>query len=156
MRHSYSGNQLGRPTNQAKGLYRSLLSAMITHGSIETTKAKAQAVRSDLDKIIMLGKNDNVNNRRMVSKILGGNALVDKLFKQVSPAFADVTSGFTRIIKSGTRFSDMSQMVLFEMTRRPVVAEVVKQEVVVQEENKPNKTNKTNKANKASKAKKND
>jgi large subunit ribosomal protein L17 len=124
MRHAYSGNQLGRPTNQAKALYRSLLESMIKLGKIKTTKAKALAVRSDLEKIITLGKSDSVSNRRLVSRILGGDRMLNVLFKQVAPAFGDVTSGFTRIIKSGTRFSDTSEMVLFELTRRPVVAEI--------------------------------
>lgn len=134
MRHAYYGNQLGRPANQAKALYRSLLESMIRLGRIETTKQKAVAVRPDLEKLINLAKKDSLNGRRIAGKILGTEKTLDRLFKDVGPAFGEVTSGFTRIIPLGQRFSDSSQMVIFELTRMPVVVEIIKPEKKVNED----------------------
>lgn len=107
---------------------------MITLGRIETTKAKAVAVRPDLEKLVGLAKKDSLNNRRLANRILGGEKDLDKLFKQVGPAFNQVQSGFTRIIPLAPRFSDSSKMVIFEFTRAPVVTQVIKPEIKVEKE----------------------
>lgn len=134
MRHKVSGNQLGRRHNQAKALYRSLLGAIITRGKIETTKAKAKAVQGDLDRLIILSKTDSPNNRRKVTRMMGTGSekLMDRLFKEIGPAFSAVNSGFSRILKLGQRLSDTAEMVLFELTRMPLeTAVAVKDETIV-------------------------
>jgi len=128
MRHSYFGNHLGRDTNQARALRRSLVHSVLFKGRIETTRAKALSVRPELERVINLSRVDNVNNRRQMSKILGTNISVKRAFNEVGPAFKDVTSGFTRIIRLGDRMSDMATMVILELTRMPIFAEVVKPE----------------------------
>lgn len=157
MRHSYYGNHLGRRTNQAKALYRSLMATMLIKGRMETTKSKAKVVQPDIERLINLAKTDSVANRRMAARALGTDRLTNRLFKEIGPAFEGVSSGFTRIIRLGQRFSDTAEMVIFELTRLPqpgtggqarMPVEVVTGEVV------GNKTNKTSKT--VTKIKKND
>jgi len=122
MRHRVFGDHLGRRTNQAKALYRALIRSVLEYGKIETSAAKALAVRSGLEKLIFLAKKDSVHNRRLAEGILGGDGILDRLFENVGPAFADVSSGFTRVIKLGPRSSDSTEMVFLELTRMPVEA----------------------------------
>lgn len=131
MRHRVHGNQLGRRTNTAKALYRSLVFALLSHGRIETSVPKAKAVRSLVDKIIALSKSDTPANRRRINSLLGTEQLSKMLFAEMGPRFASRTSGYTRIIKLGRRFSDQAEMAIFELVEQgaPVVTgEVVKSE----------------------------
>lgn len=114
MNHRVKHNHLGRNTNQAKALYRSLSGAIIEHGRIQTTLAKAKAVSGMIDKLVNLGKSPEINARREVVKILGSDRLVPKLFSDLAPKLAGRNSGYTRIIKAGPRMSDTSQMVYLE------------------------------------------
>lgn len=135
MRHRVAGNKFGRRTNVVKGLYRSIAFELFEHGRIETTVAKAKAVRGMVDKLVILGKTDSPNNRRMIAKIMGHEHLLDRIYKEVSPALASRNSGFTRIIRTGKRTSDTADMGILEFvepiaTKAPVVkAEVVNAEV---------------------------
>ncbi len=135
MRHRVAGNKLGRRTNVVKALYRSIVFELFEHGRIETTVAKAKAIRGMVDKLVTLGKSDSPNNRRMIAKIMGHEHLLDRIFKEVSPALISRNSGFTRIIRTGKRLSDTAEMGILEFvepiaTKAPAVkAEVVNTEV---------------------------
>lgn len=115
MKHRIKHNQLGRNTNQVKALYRGLLSAVLQKGRVETTLAKAKAVIGDIDKIINLGKRDDITARRLIVKILGNDLLLDKVFTEVSPRMSNRQSGYSRIIKSGPRLSDNTEMAYLEL-----------------------------------------
>ena len=115
MHHKVFGNQLGRRTNVVKGLYRGLLISVLEHGKIETTKAKAKAIQGKIDKIINLIKENSVNSRRLMIKELGSEKLFPKIFKSISGKYADRNSGYSRIIKLGSRLSDAAEMVKLEL-----------------------------------------
>ncbi len=129
MRHRYFGNQLHRPTNQAKALYRSLASEVLDHGRIQTTLPKAKSVVGLIDKLISFGKRGDLTARREVIKLLGGTHLTDKLFTQIAPTFKDRPSGYTRIIKLGKRFSDSAEMVYLELVNRTEASSSVSETV---------------------------
>lgn len=127
MKHGVFGNQLGRPKKEAEALYRGLVCGVLSAGRIETTQAKAKAIRSLVEKLVNLSRIDSVNNRRLAVKVLGSNKLLEHLFERIGPAFKEVNSGFTRIINLGQRLSDSSNMVLLELTKLPIVkSEIIK------------------------------
>lgn len=135
MKHRVKTSRFGRNTNQAKWLYRSLAAEILEHGRIQTSKAKAKAIRGLIDKLINLGKDGSVSARRIIVKELGSNRQVEWICNEVAPKFKDHNnSGYTRIIKIGPRSSDTSEMVLMELINfseiKPVVTaepEVVKE-----------------------------
>lgn len=137
MKHRVKTSRFGRNTNQAKWLYRSLASEVLEHGRIQTSKAKAKAIRGLVDKLINLGKDGSVSARRIIVKELGSNRQVELICNEIAPKFKDHNnSGYTRIIKMGPRHSDTSEMVLMELINfseiKPVAttdAEVVKETV---------------------------
>lgn len=101
MRHLKSGKKLGRNTSHRRALLRNLTTSVILEERVETTVAKAKAVRPQVEKMISLGKKGDVASRRLAASYLMTREAVDKLFDTVGPRMGDRTGGFTRIIRSG-------------------------------------------------------
>lgn len=137
MKHRVRHNQLGRNTNQNKALKRGLVSAIFEKGRIETTLAKAKFIVGEVDRVMTFAKKGDLNARREVIKILGSDHLLNQIFSVVAPKTGTRTSGFTRIIKTGPRFSDATDMAILELVDYQV--EVVKP--VAKEESKETKSN---------------
>ena len=97
MRHAKAGKKLGRDSAHRKALYSNLAGALITHGRIETTEAKAKAVKPFAEKMITLGKRGDLHARRLAMAELRSNDVVHKLFSDVAPRFAERNGGYTRI-----------------------------------------------------------
>ena len=114
MRHARSGKKLGRSPSHRRALYSNLTGALITHGRIETTEAKAKAVRPLAEKLVTLGKRGDLHARRQAFSELRSNEVVHKLFSDVAPRFADRPGGYTRIVKLGPRQGDAADMALIE------------------------------------------
>ena len=115
MRHARSGKKLGRDSAHRKALYSNLAGALITHGRIETTEAKAKAVRPYAEKLITLGKRGDLHARRQAMAELRSNDVVHKLFADIAPRFSERNGGYTRILKLGPRQGDAAQMALLEL-----------------------------------------
>ncbi|HET9938404.1 MAG TPA: 50S ribosomal protein L17 [Gaiella sp.] len=115
MRHARSGKKLGRDSAHRKALYSNLAGALITHGRIETTEAKAKAVRPYAEKLITLGKRGDLHARRQAMAALRSNDVVHKLFADVAPRFSERDGGYTRVVKLGPRQGDAAQMALLEL-----------------------------------------
>ena len=115
MRHAKAGKKLGRDSAHRKALYSNLAGALITHGRIETTEAKAKAVRPYAEKLITLGKRGDLHARRLAMAELRSNDVVHRLFSDVAPRFADRDGGYTRIVKLGPRHGDAANMALIEL-----------------------------------------
>ena len=115
MRHARSGKKLGRDSAHRKALYSNLAGALITHGRIETTEAKAKAVKPFAEKMITLGKRGDLHARRQAMAELRSNDVVHKLFSDVAPRFAERPGGYTRVVKLGPRQGDAAQMALLEL-----------------------------------------
>ncbi len=121
MRKNVFGRQFSRDTNQRKALFKSLITSLILQESIKTTLEKAKAIKGDVDKIVNKAKKgDNTLKVWLLQKHLGVLA-TDKVIKDIAPRFKDRTSGYTRIIKLGRRFSDNAAMALMEWVVKPSV-----------------------------------
>lgn len=115
MRHQRAGKKLGRDSAHRRALYSNLAGALIEHGRIETTEAKAKAVRPFAEKMITLGKRGDLHSRRQALAALRSNDVVHKLFAEVAPRFADRPGGYTRIVKLGPRQGDGAAMAYLEL-----------------------------------------
>lgn len=114
MRKNVFGRQFSRDTNERKSLFKSLISSLILDESIKTTLEKAKAIKGDADKIINLAKRgDEKLATQLLQRRLGVEAL-NKVIKDLAPRLKGRTSGYTRIIKLGRRFSDNAAMVIME------------------------------------------
>jgi large subunit ribosomal protein L17 len=114
VRHRKSGRKLGRDSAQRKALYSNLASALIEHGRIKTTEAKAKEVRPIVEEMITLGKRGEVAAHRHAVAFLRSKAIAHALFAEVAPRFADRPGGYTRIVKIGPRQGDAARMVYLE------------------------------------------
>jgi large subunit ribosomal protein L17 len=115
MRHAKSGKKLGRDSAHRKALYSNLAGALIEHGRIETTAAKAKAVKPFAEKLITLGKRGDLHARRQALSALRSNDVVHRLFADVAPRFAERPGGYTRIVRIGPRQGDAAEMVYLEL-----------------------------------------
>jgi len=126
MRHRKHHGSLGLPTGHRRALLANLATALITHGRIETTQAKARAVRPYIEKLITLGKAGDLHSRRQALAKLRHRPVVDRLFNDVAAAYSDRPGGYTRIIKTGFRVGDAAPMALIELVQEEVVAKTSK------------------------------
>jgi large subunit ribosomal protein L17 len=115
MRHQRSGKKLGRDSAHRKALYSNLAGALIEHGRIRTTAAKAKAVKPFAEKMITLGKRGDLHARRQALAALRSNDVVHQLFAEVAPRFAERPGGYTRIVRIGPRQGDAAEMVYLEL-----------------------------------------
>jgi large subunit ribosomal protein L17 len=115
MRHRRSGRKLGRDASHRKALYANLASALIEHGRIKTTAAKAKEVRPIAEQMITLGRRGGVHARRQALAYLRSQDVVHKLFSDVGPRFADRQGGYSRIVRIGPRPGDAAEMVYLEL-----------------------------------------
>ncbi len=118
MRHRIAGFKLGRVTAHRWALFRNLLVALFRHERIETTEAKAKAVRGLAEHMITLAKRDNLHARRQVLALVPDTGVVGQLFSTIAPRFGDRNGGYTRIIKTGYRAGDNAPLVLLELVDR--------------------------------------
>ena len=115
MRHQRSGKKLGRDAAHRRALYANLAGALIEHGRIKTTEAKAKAVKPIVEQMITLGRRGDLHARRQALSFLRSQDVVHVLFSDVGPRFADRPGGYTRIVKLGPRAGDAAQMVYLEL-----------------------------------------
>ena len=115
MRHQRAGKKLGRDSAHRKALYANLAGALIEHGRIKTTQAKAKAVKPIAEQMITLGRRGDIHARRQAIAFLRSQDIVHKLFSEVAPRFADRPGGYSRIVKIGTRQGDAAEMVYLEL-----------------------------------------
>jgi large subunit ribosomal protein L17 len=116
MRHRQIRNKLSRDSAHRKSLLMNLSKEIIEHERIETTEAKAKAVRPEVEKLITLAKRGDLHARRQALSTLSQDKFaVHKLFEEVAPRYAERPGGYTRILKLGPRRSDATEMVLIEL-----------------------------------------
>lgn len=107
--------KFGRPRKQRQALEKGLITALIAHGHITTTEAKAKNLRIVADRLVTTAKKNTLASRRQLRQILGEKA-VQKLVGEVTPAFASRQGGYTRLTRLGRRDSDGAPMVVVEFT----------------------------------------
>lgn len=119
MRHNNSGRKLGRNPSHRKALFRNMAKALLTHGSIHTTEAKAKELRGVVEPLITLSRKNDVHARRQAYRVLGSHQLVQKLFDEIGPRFAGVPGGYTRVTKLAlARRGDAAPLAIIELTRQ--------------------------------------
>ena len=115
MRHKKAGRKLGRDPSHRKALYANLTAALIEHGRIRTTEAKAKEVRPIAEQMITLGKRGDVAAHRQAVAFLRSKEIAHILFSEVAPRFAERPGGYTRIVKIGPRQGDAARMAYLEL-----------------------------------------
>jgi large subunit ribosomal protein L17 len=115
MRHQRAGKKLGRDSAQRRALYSNLAGALIEHGRIKTTEAKAKAVKPIVEQMITLGRRGDLHARRQALAFLRSPDVVHKLFSDVGPRFTDRPGGYTRIVKLGPRPGDGAPTAYLEL-----------------------------------------
>jgi large subunit ribosomal protein L17 len=121
VRHQRSGKKLGRDSSHRRALYANLASALIEHERIQTTLAKAKAVKPIAEQMITLGRRGDVHARRQAVAFLGSKDIVHKLFDELGPRYAERPGGYSRIIRLGPRPGDAAEMVYLELVDTPLV-----------------------------------
>jgi large subunit ribosomal protein L17 len=123
MRHQVAGKRLSRTKDQRTGLRRTMIRQLFEHERIQTTRAKAEMIRPEAEKLITLARNsaegtdiEKVNARRLAAARLGGGPeIVKKLFDDIGPRYAKRNGGYTRMFRLGPRQGDAAEMVLLEL-----------------------------------------
>jgi large subunit ribosomal protein L17 len=122
MRHKIAGKRLSRGKDERIALRRILIKQLFEHERIQTTRAKAEAIRGQAEKMITLAKRgrnaegaDAVHIKRLAFARLGDKDIVAKLFDDIAPRFENRQGGYTRMVKLGPRYGDSAEMVLLEL-----------------------------------------
>ena len=115
MRHGKRFNHLSRKAPHRKSMLSNMASSLILHKKIETTLAKAKALRKYIEPILTRSKSDTTHSRRLVFSLLNDKAAVTELFNNISEKIASRPGGYTRIIKTGLRLGDNAEMCIIEL-----------------------------------------
>ena len=115
MRHNKNFNHLGRQAGHRKALLANMASSLILHKRINTTLAKAKALRMYVEPLITKSKDDSTHARRTVFSSLKNKYAVSELFREVAPKVGDRPGGYTRILKTGFRQGDGAEMCFIEL-----------------------------------------
>ena len=115
MRHNKSVNHLGRQSGHRKALLANMACALIEHKRIETTVAKAKALKTYIEPLITKSKEDTTHSRRMVFSYLKNKEAVTELFRTIAPKIADRPGGYTRVLHTGFRQGDAAEMAVIEL-----------------------------------------
>ena len=107
--------KLGRATSHRTAMLRALVTFLLENGKIETTITRAKEVRSLTEKMITIAKEDNLHNRRLVLAFVTKEDVVNKLFTEIAPKYADRNGGYARITKLGPRRGDAAEMAIIEL-----------------------------------------
>ena len=114
MRHGKKFNHLGRKTAHRKAMLANMACSLIEHKRINTTEAKAKALRRFIEPLVTKSKSDTTHNRRVVFSYLRNKYAVTELFKEISVKIGDRPGGYVRIIKLGNRQGDNAPMAMIE------------------------------------------
>jgi large subunit ribosomal protein L17 len=116
MRHGKTRHKLSRDSAHRRSLLRNLSRELIQHERIQTSQAKAKAVKPQVERLITLAKRGDLHARRQALSTLGQDKfVVHKLFEEVAPRYSERPGGYTRIVKLGPRRSDSTEMVYLEL-----------------------------------------
>src|SRR6056297_949400 len=115
MRHRKAFNHLTRTSAHRKAMLGNMASSLIVHKRINTTQAKAKALKRYIEPLITKAKEDNTHNRRLVFKKLQDKDAVSELFRNVAVKIGERPGGYTRILKTGNRLGDNAEMCIIEL-----------------------------------------
>jgi len=127
MRHRNAGFKLGRNTSHRRALLRNLVTAILEEDRVETTVAKAKAVRPLVEKMITLGKKGDLHSRRQAHSFLMTDESVERLFETVAPRYGDRNGGYLRIVRTGFQQGDGADKAFIELLDAEKQLEVKRQ-----------------------------
>ncbi len=115
MRHRNAGFKLGRNTSHRRALLRNLVTSVLVEDRVQTTVAKAKAVRPHVEKMITLGKKGDLHSRRQALSFLQTDKAVTRLFDTVAPRYGDRQGGYLRIVRTGFQKGDGAETAFIEL-----------------------------------------
>ena len=142
MRHGFANKKLNRTSEHRKALLKNMLNSLIKYEQIKTTLPKAKFLKPQADKIITLGKKDNLKTTKLLVSQLQDKKTANKVKKTLSKRYEKRNGGYTRIIKAGFRYGDNAPMAIIEFVDRDIQAKRVdkkKKELSKEPENKEDK-----------------
>ncbi len=107
--------KLGRTTDHRKAMLRAMVTYLLENGQIETTVTRAKEVRAVAEKMITIGKNNDLHSKRQVYAYVTKEDVDKKLFDEISPKYAERNGGYTRIVKIGPRRGDAAEMAIIQL-----------------------------------------
>ena len=107
--------KLGRTSDHRTAMLRAMVTFLLENGKIETTVTRAKEVRSMAEKYITLAKTNTLHSKRQAMAFITKEDVVEKLFNEIAPKYADVNGGYTRITKTGPRRGDAAEMAIIEL-----------------------------------------
>mgnify|MGYP001317881268 FL=1 len=125
MRHGFVNKKLNRTSEHRKALLKNMLNSLIKYEQIKTTLPKAKFLKPQADRIITLGKKDNLNTTKMLVSQLQDIKSATKVKKTLSKRYEKRNGGYTRIIKAGFRYGDNAPMAIIEFVDRDIQAKKV-------------------------------
>jgi len=125
MRHKIAHRKLNRTSEHRKALFSNMLNSLIKYEQITTTLPKAKELRPKIDKIITLGKKNNLQSKKNLFSRLQSKSSVDKLVKTLSQRYEKRSGGYSRVIRAGFRYGDNAPMAIIELVDRDVNAKKV-------------------------------
>jgi len=123
MRHGKRGRKLGRTASHKRATMNNLATALFTHGMIRTTKPKAKELRGVAERLITFAKRGDLHARRQVLRRIRNKVVVEKLFDEIAPTFANRQGGYTRVLSLGPRRGDATEVCVIELVGSEVRSE---------------------------------
>ena len=107
--------KLGRTSDHRRAMLRAMVTYLLENGKIETTVTRAKEVRAVAEKMITLGKQDDLHSKRQVFSYITKETVAKKVIDEIGPKYADRNGGYTRIIRTGVRRGDAAEMAIIEL-----------------------------------------
>ena len=141
MRHKFAHRKLNRTSEHRKALFKNMLNSLIKYEQITTTLPKAKELKPKIDKVITLGKKNNLQSKKNLFTKLQDKSSVDKIVKTLSQRYGKRNGGYSRVIRAGYRYGDDAPMAIIELIDRDIEAKKIdvkkKTEVVDKEQPNP-------------------
>ena len=125
MRHKIAYRKLNRTSEHRKVLFKNMLNSLIKYEQITTTLPKAKELKPKIDKVITLGKRNNLQSKKNLFSELQSKSSVEKLFKNLSQRYEKRNGGYSRVIRAGFRYGDDAPMAVIELVDRDVNAKKI-------------------------------
>ena len=154
MRHKLAYRNLNRTSEHRKALFKNMLNSLIKYEQITTTLPKAKELKPKIDKVITLGKKNNLQTKKSLFSQLQDKSSVDKIVKTLSQRYVKRSGGFSRVIKAGFRYGDDAPKAIIELVDRDVQAKKVDVKKKPEEKSKQSTESKSKDIDKKTKSKK--
>ena len=154
MRHKFGYRKLNRTSEHRKALFKNMLNSLIKYEQITTTLPKAKELKPQIDKVITLGKKNNLHSKKNLFAELQSKTSVEKLIKTLSQRYEKRKGGYSRVIRAGFRYGDDAPMAIIELVDRDIQAKKVDIKKKPEEAAKPTPEDKSKDTAKKTKSKK--